>query len=429
MTSLLLLALAFLALMLYELRRRVPISLFSPVWLIIAGYLTMGIVGRYALRWAGVPWGQEFLFITFSNGALDRTLLWFLFITTSVTAGALLWIWVSQLTVEAVKLTDSVARSGGGGWLLVAFGALVLLVIGVGPENVLYRTVYLTGGGTVSKIAGSALTPVGVGLCGYIVLAFESKALRFGATIVALGYFVLAFSLATRLMALIPVLFALGAFCAQPDSRATRVLFFGSLLVTPALVPIPLVLRDQGKQGLIPFISALSTGTALFKHRGLLRMVLGQALVSFPLTTFIAQRHPLGMSVLWTSLNPMPGHLTNWYQIIPQLMVNPWTPYNTIGMLMNYGAPIGGGFYLAVGFYLGHMDWKIRKNLRHGQVLRALLLFGFSALFLLLTMEYPLRSACRLIYYSIAFEIVIALFFPEVSEELHPARFARISFN
>jgi len=425
MFGLFLVSLTFLALVLYELRRRVPIWPLSPVWLVIGGYLTMGFVGRYAMRWAKAPWGQGFLFITFSDNALDRTLLWFIFITTSFALGALLWVWVSQRPDLPVELSAKLRRQGGGIWLLVAVGVLALVIIGVGPENVVYRTVYLTSSVKWAKILGSAMTPIGVGLCGYIAFGFESTPIRTGAALVALGYFLVDFSLATRAMALVPVLFALGAFCAQPRGRSVRVLFYGGILAAPLLMPFPLVLRDLSEQGLIPFMSALSSGMKLLKHQDILPQVFGNVLMSFPLTTYVARQHPIDTSVLLTCLNPMPGFMTDWYQEVPHLMVNPFTPFNTLGMLMNFGAPVGGGFYLAVGFYFAHADWKIRRELQQGRVLRGLVLFGFLALFLLVTMQYMLRAAVRLIYYALTFEILTGLLLSETSAPIRRMRPAR----
>ena len=424
------LMLALVAVLLYELRRRVPIWPLSPVWLIIAGYLALGFLGRCGMKWSYAVYGQEFLFITFSSGALDRTLLWFLFCTASFAAGALLWVWVSQSPDLPVELGVSGKRDGGAVWLIVAFGALVLLAIGVGPENLLYRTTYQTSPVAWARIGGEALIPVGVGLSGYVALGFESRLVKAGAILAAIGYLLVTFAMATRFMAVVPVMFALGAFCAQPGSRTAQILFYGGILVSPLLVPVPLVMRNQGEQGLIPFFSVLGTGAELFTHQHILRSAIGQALLSFPLTTFVAERHPLSMSVLWTCLSPMPGRMTNFYEIYPTLMLNSFTPYNTIGMLMNYGPLIGGSFYMAVGFYLSHVDWKIRRDLRRGYVLRSLVLFGFSAFFLLTTTEYVLRSSCRPIYYSIAFEMLIALFFAEGAKEAYPAQQpARISVS
>ena len=424
MTGSIIAILALLVLLLSELRRRVPIWPLSPVWLIIGGYLVLAFAGRYGMRWSCAPWGQEFLFVIFSKTALDNTLLWLLFIITAFVLGALLSVWVSQRPDLPVEFPADVQREGGGAWLLIPFAALVLYIIGAGPENVLYRTVYLTGAGTVAKIAGGTLTPLAVGLCGYIALGFRSKLVVLGAVLAALGFFVVTFALATRLMALVPALFALGAFCAQPRSRIARFLFYGGMAVTPLLVPIPLALRNQAEQGLIPFISVLRAGMSLLRHQNTLGLVLSQVLMSFPLTTFVGQRAALGTSVLWTSVNPLPGRLTNWYQLAPTLIVSFSTPYNTLGMLMNYGALIGGGFYVAVGFYFSHVDWKIRRYLSRGRVAGSLVLFGFSALFLLLTTEYALRAPCRLIYYSAAFEILSGLFFPEASHGQQLSRLA-----
>ncbi len=424
MIELFALMLALLAVLLYELKRRVPIWALSPVWLVIGGHLAMGLAGRCMLRYARAWADQEFLFVTFSRSALDRTLLWFLFATVSFSSGALLSIWASQRPDLPVEFTSDVERRGGGGGLLLAACVtLALFVIGAGPENVLNRgAAYQTGGGTVAKILGAVFTPLAVGLCGYMALSFERKLVRFGGMLVAVGYFLLTFSLATRFMALVPLFFALGAFCARPGRANVRLMFYASLAAVPVLLPIPLVLRNQVQQGLIPFASELKTGTVLLAHGSMTRTVLGNLLLSFPLTTFVGYGRPLGTSVLLTSVSPMPGRLTDWYKLEPTLFASFSTPYNATGMLMNYGLLVSGGFYMTVGFYLSHADWRIRRSFSGGQAFKALLLFGLSSMFLLTALMYPLRAACRPIYYAIAFEAVTALVFPDFSGRPQLAR-------
>ena len=59
---------------------------------------------------------------------------------------------------------------------------------------------------------------------------------------------------------------------------------------------------------------------------------------SFNITAYAAYLAPkLPTSSFWVSVNPLPGFLTNWYEIAPSLRFNFYAPYTTIGELTNYG--------------------------------------------------------------------------------------------
>jgi len=72
---------------------------------------------------------------------------------------------------------------------------------------------------------------------------------------------------------------------------------------------------------------------------------------------------------------------------------------------------------LVIGLYFAHLESLIRRLASSGRFLLALLFFSFPALFVLLTMQYNLRSCVRLIYYSIVFETVTWMVIPRAASK------------
>ncbi|MDO8432775.1 MAG: hypothetical protein Q7S58_10260 [Candidatus Binatus sp.] len=417
-----------LTLALLGLRKRLPIWPLSPVWLVIGVYLPLAILGRYALALgSGVP-GQSFLFYL-PKRTLDHAFAWFLLLLLAFAAGIYLELFFNGSHEGKVVFKPSKERSGGAILVVGVAFALLLLIFGVGFKELFYRIEYLTGRHNITKIIGKALAPLGITACGYGALAFRSTLIRLAATIVAIGYFVVSLSMATRLMALVPVLFAVGCFCARPQSRTVRIMLYLSLFSSPALLPIPLALRNLPVQGLIPFAAALRKIEGIFGVRGLFKHVVGSILIAFSMTGYVGESHPLSISYLLTSANPLPGRMTDWYLIAHRLMVNVFSPYNGLGELMNYGIVAGATCYLLLGMYFAHTDRKIRRWVRQGKILPVLVLFGFSALLVLMTLQYNLRSSFRLVYYSMFFEAVMFLFDSGSTTETayKPIRLARPS--
>jgi hypothetical protein len=396
--------------LIWGLRRVISPWMLSPVWLLLGAYGFIAVLGRYALGFTKGPPGQEFMLQLLPSYQLENTFAWFLLVGIAFSSGAILWALVSQKTGIAVAMQRGQVISNEGFWTVAAALPVLVLIAGAGGIHViLERNVYLTNQGNPLKILGLVMTPFAVILTGYGFLAFRSRQARAGMLLIAAVYFLITFALATRVMAMIPGFFALGAFVARPELKRTKAALIFSGIMSLALLPVPLVLRCLGEQGLIPFTKFLLAGGRILRGPDMLRTVLGSILIAFPLTTFVGYAGHLSGSYLAAELNPLPGVFTNWYEVTDHLKVNAFSPYNTLGELWNHGILIGAVFYLSIGFYLAHVDWKIRTWANEGRTGLSLILFGFYALFVLLSLEYPLRNCVRLLYYSLMFEVALQL--------------------
>jgi hypothetical protein len=71
---------------------------------------------------------------------------------------------------------------------------------------------------------------------------------------------------------------------------------------------------------------------------------------------------------LWTCLNPLPGRMTNWYEIADRMRSNIYAPFTAIGELSKYK-----GFfilyYFMIGYYFTKVDFFIKSSFQNKKYL------------------------------------------------------------
>lgn len=114
-------------------------------------------------------------------------------------------------------------------------------------------------------------------------------------------------------------------------------------------------------------------------------------------------------SKLMTSLSPMPGSLTNWYDYARFMRINKYAPFTAIGELSKH--PVFSCiYYIFLGFYFGVCDFFIKRQLLLRKYIFPLLVLLMLCLMLMFFYEYNLRSANRYIYYSLFFMLIGSFF-------------------
>ncbi|MFV8345492.1 hypothetical protein [Flavobacterium sp. ZB4P13] len=112
---------------------------------------------------------------------------------------------------------------------------------------------------------------------------------------------------------------------------------------------------------------------------------------------------------LVTTLNPLPGRMTNWYSIASKLRINEIAPFTAIGELAKY--PIFSIFYYSLlGYYFAAVDYFIKNQLLNKKYFWAVLQFLLLVLYVVHSFEYNLRSSHRFIYYSMAIYVLYFIF-------------------
>jgi hypothetical protein len=107
----------------------------------------------------------------------------------------------------------------------------------------------------------------------------------------------------------------------------------------------------------------------------------------------------------WLGINPVPGFMTSWERA--QERLNASTPFSAVGDLLRVGIPVGMLYYAVAGFYFGKLNRRILADARIPASMIGLL--ALSYLFIVMTLQYPLRNATRLIYYMLALDSIVVL--------------------
>jgi hypothetical protein len=99
-------------------------------------------------------------------------------------------------------------------------------------------------------------------------------------------------------------------------------------------------------------------------------------------------------------VNPIPGFLTKWES--QRYMINNFTPFSAVGDLLRAGTWVGMCYFAIIGLYFAHIDRRLTSVSKPSVSLFALMALSF--IFIILTLQYPLRSSTRMIYYMLSIE-------------------------
>jgi len=120
-------------------------------------------------------------------------------------------------------------------------------------------------------------------------------------------------------------------------------------------------------------------------------------------------KYPVNYDYLWTSLNPSPGFLTDWYVIFKKLRINHYAPFAGIGEVFSY-PNIAFFFYFFIGMFFAHSERIVHKLFLNKKIVIGFILFLLTSAFIPYSFEYNLRSSVRFIYYAMIFIYLQNLF-------------------
>ncbi len=180
-------------------------------------------------------------------------------------------------------------------------------------------------------------------------------------------------------------------------ARICMGVYLGGIGISQALF-----LRSQGNHGLFPHVEQLIQNGL---SSGAIGNVIGTFLVIIPVTLFGLQV-PTPKNYISTSLNPLPGRLTDWYEIASSLLLNPWTPTGSIAQLHNLGVVQESLVWLLLGFILGLLGKFSSTNDRSliVSLVSVALVLSASLQFL----QYSLRAGMRFVYADILFLLLVS---------------------
>lgn len=393
----------------FALNRKVRLWTLSPVGILTAIYLVVGISGSFTEITAANGTAVAFQ-ATLLPSERQGAYLVFVIAAASATSGALAyaiarpdgWLSIAHLAVKEVAGSTRIREIAG----ILSLVPLTLYVLANGTA-LLVRPTYLTGyAGDPLLVGAQSLALPAVAVLGWLSQTSSSRAGKIASVVALAAYATTLFALATRGLALVPLMAVLGMIAARPAAYRLRVAFLVAAASSIPLLELPLVLRASSSHGLFPYLGVMAQGLSTLDLQSLLNNVLS----AFQLTGRVGFRvQSLPISSLLVSLDPRPGQLAGWYDVQPLLRLNVYTPYNALGELANYGWPTLIAFFLLAGAYLGHMDRTVRHLLANGQGLAGLLLFGLACLFIILTLQYNLRSCVRILYYIVALDLTFVV--------------------
>ncbi|UKA62100.1 hypothetical protein [Arthrobacter sp. FW306-04-A] len=311
---------------------------------------------------------------------------------------------------EAPKSLDWSTQGPKAVTVLLSAVPLLVIVADIGIPDILLRDSYLFASqGSFTGSIGTSLAAGMIVVLGYF-FGSTSGPKRALVLVLFLGYATVLFSMGSRRLALIPILFAVGSFVAR-NSRITR---FGVVVgagLTALLLPLSLTFRASLTHGVIPYFE--SAATFRFADADWWASI-NNVLVSFPIIGATAYGNlTIYASDLWISLNPISGDSAGWYEIAPRLRLNAYTPTAGIGELANVGWVPVVLFAIALGALLSWVEIAVRRHLLGGSRIFAALLIGLTGFFALQMVQYNLRSAVRMLVYLVVAELArrAAVFF------------------
>lgn len=296
---------------------------------------------------------------------------------------------------------------------------LILMLVGSGAGTIWRRDEYI-----INHLGGSLLSAgaaaFGLGAVAGLGFLWGKHKARVLVLVYAVAYLAVFFGTGSRRLALVPVLFGVGAFVANP-TRLTRWALVPLAASSVYLIGLPLAMRTGTEHGILPYwnrLPAVLGGELPFAVTAL-NILVGFAIINT--TAYLAPAFPT--SDIWASLNPLPSSLMGWADIAPGHRLNYFTPYAGIGELGNAGWP----YVLFVGAVLGvalcYLDLSVGHFIRIGQQAVALLLLCLTLVLLLFLTQYNLRAGFRMVYYGSAVAIFARWYFSALRPRHFPPRF------
>jgi len=385
--------------------QKIRFSLLSPVYTLIATYLVVFYAGNFLYNPAYGGVGATIFVSSEEAYSLAVSVTWLL---CAFVAGALLGSAKKKIAtrsatpvLKARQLSNSQAQGS------IVFGALVLIlsIIGNGATDVLYRTGYnTTGTNHLAQIAGNSLLPAAA-------LAFGAASTnayfvtRAVSILLAVASLFLTLAISTRIFCLVPVLFLAGALATTRKTTFISTALVFAIIAAPFLIVVPLTSRSMPNQGilalpdLISDLSHLDTVTSL--HETANNLFVSEAISVASIRAKVED----ASEYAWLGINPVPGFMTSWERA--QERLNASTPFSAVGDLLRVGIPVGMLYYAVAGFYFGKLNRRILADARIPASMIGLL--ALSYLFIVMTLQYPLRNATRLIYYMLALDSIVVL--------------------
>jgi hypothetical protein len=368
----------------------------------------MGMVclpGIAAIAFAVIvsTWGEDMIQVAAYGPAVS---VW---TTSNISAGAEIFAWlgfalaagpwvstlVSRGPLPADKsLSDALfVRSSSYTWApWVSIGLTAAFVVVYGKDNLWERSAYIPSF-AVTQLASfvAPLLPAGFVLA---ALGFwsTSKGSRFASSVAVCVSVLVAFSTASRMLAVFPILWLAVAYMTGRQVRAV------AMIVTLTLVAlasdVALNMRNAPVHGLLPYSFNVIETPPQISIAGLMDSLLN-VLFAVPLAGAVKAADSFGFPELLVSVNPNFGADAGWTELAPKLRVHQYIPFNGIGELATASLPLAMGacFLLSLVIVIA-----VRRAVLEEKSAMVVIALALYFLMFILLMQYNFRSSMRIAY-------------------------------
>ena len=408
--------------------RRVPFAIWSPVYIFPLTYAAIGLGGYFYYRFSS-SYRYGFYDLAVTHNYLARSLAAFLIAISAFVIGVLAYVLLSKRALLVYRGRKSAKTFTVSQWQhrVPMFGRaavttpaflslpLILTIVGIGPDNIWWRSDYLVEHYHYFLIAGSLLSLPAVLYLGAITPSRRNITWRVSCGFIFVLYMLIYLAMSTRQIVVIIVFYIAGLSLGGARRKVIAPLVTMWVLSLPLLLQIPLQLRGMPHQGLAPLFNNLisiatdtriSTGYIDAIDAGIRNLTFG-----VPLSGYVGSRPPIPIEALGSSLNPLPSFipvpgLPPWENFQESLRATKYIPYNALGELLNYGWPWLTFYYMLVGLLAAWLEVSANYFQRQRSQLGYIVGCGMLLLFSIVSTQYNLRSATRLLWYAVAIAVL-----------------------
>ena len=295
----------------------------------------------------------------------------------------------------------------GRGVVAVAVIPLVVEILGLGGA-LFHASQYLQADGPswAFKLGGT-LAPIGFLAAAYLGAVPGQGRQRLG-KVLCLAYAVVLFSTATRALGLLPLLWLLTVEGLGVGGTTTRRVLRAGWVFALMYLALGSALTGRGlaDHGLLAYASHFAHDPSSLIQSA--TTIGGNLLFGYPLTSFVVHVAPqVTQHDISTSLNPLPGSMTDWTTIAPTLRAHPYIPYSTLGELFSFSPAFGLVYFGIAGFVFQYAGAALlSKSSLRIRLAVALTVLATAAFFMVTTLEYNTRSVTRTLWLLLLLVIV-----------------------
>ena len=371
---------------------------------VLAGCSWVRITGYYQTSGGGIPP------IELNSNQAEIVSLLFFKATICLLAGSLLSnIKVFKPASQQSASDTSIMKTGFrfSKAIFLSITAILLIFVLMNFSALISRDSYLfIAAGSISGAIRYLIPLIGI-ISAWMTFKSNNKLLHFG------NYFtciLIEFSAASRSLGILLMIF----FLFWASNTVSKFHFFARVSIGIYLggvgISQALYLRSQDIHGLLPHFEQLALNSFSSNAFG---NVFGTFLVIIPVT-LLGLQVPTPSNYLLTSINPLPGRLTDWYEIADDLLLNPWTPTGSIAQLHNLGVVQELTVWIVLGMVLGLLGKfsSRRDSTLIVSLISTALILSASLQFL----QYSLRAGMRFVYADILFLFLVNFYYRKKSQ-------------